>query len=95
MRGKSNPGANSLSRLQALTPLTKVARSAAGNAVPKRYAGHIMFRERLMADYDIISAGSGTRERGHAALTRSFVGQDAHSARRPQFPHFVILFACP
>jgi len=32
-----------------------------------------------MADYDIISAGSGTRERGHAALTRSFVGQDAHN----------------
>lgn len=39
-----------------------------------------------MADYDIISAGSGTRERGHAALTRSFVGQHAHNAHRPQFP---------
>jgi hypothetical protein len=47
-----------------------------------------------MADYDIISAGSGTRERGHAALTRSFVDQDAHNTHRPQFPHFVIFCLC-
>lgn len=39
-----------------------------------------------MADYDIISASSGTRERGHAAVTRSFVGQHAHNAHRPQIP---------